>query len=85
MLLCEKKKKMGTSAKLHSSLPLEVLIFFNGWFNVIYIPVTLALLIYKAIEYPFPANVLAREIAYLALLALLEWARLFLGSKVLFP
>lgn len=69
---------------MRSSLPLQVLLFFNGWWDVFYILIMLALYIWKANNLPFPPELdgmLALEISLLFVLALIEYARIFLGSR----
>ena len=67
--------------QMRSSLPYEVLLYFNRRYNVIFFLVTLAVFVYKGISFPYPADALGWEISFLFLWAPTEYARLFLGSK----
>ncbi|KAL1500687.1 hypothetical protein AB1Y20_013334 [Prymnesium parvum] len=72
------------SAPIRSSLPLQVLLFFNGWFDALLVLVSLAMYIWKASVLPFPPELegfLARDVALVFGLVLLEYSRLFLGSR----
>ena len=71
-------------APIRSSLPLQMLFFFNGWYDVLWVLVMLALYIWKSAELPYPPEIsgaLALEITLVFVLAMLEYARLFLGSR----
>uniref|UniRef100_A0A7S4PPL4 Uncharacterized protein n=1 Tax=Guillardia theta TaxID=55529 RepID=A0A7S4PPL4_GUITH len=64
-----------------SSLPLQILIFFNGCYSTLFFLVTLALLIWKGVEFPYPAGRLPWEIILLFVYIVVEACRLFIGSK----
>lgn len=69
---------------MRSSLPLQVLIYFNGWYDALLIVIMLLLYIWKAVELPYPEEIsgmLPLEISLLFCLALIEYTRLFLGSR----
>ncbi|RKO91830.1 hypothetical protein BDK51DRAFT_39351 [Blyttiomyces helicus] len=65
----------------YSSLPLQVLLYFNGLYLPVYWILTIALLIYKAQLLPYPPTAFPLEISGLVALGFLELARLFLGSR----
>jgi|EP00161_Ancyromonas_sigmoides_P006782 transmembrane protein 216 len=67
--------------KTLSSLPLQVLVYFNEWFNYIFVIATLLLMVYKRVEFPYPGSLWGREFSYIFLFALIEWPRLFLASR----
>ena len=67
--------------QMRSSLPYEVLLYFNRRYDVIFFFVTLAVFVYKGISLPYPADALGWEIAFLFLWVPTEYARLFMGSK----
>ena len=67
-----------------SNLPLQVFLFFNGWYDAVWVVVMLALYIWKGIELPYPGDLgglLALEICLVLILAVLECCRLFLASR----
>lgn len=64
-----------------SSLPLQVLLFFSGWFDALYVLVALLEYIYKGSRLPYPANVLGLEIFGVLMVALIEPCRLLLASR----
>jgi hypothetical protein len=67
-----------------SNLLLQVVIYFNGWFDLFYFLAMLALYIWKGTVLPYPGQLgglLALEICLLFLLGGLEYARLLLGSQ----
>mmetsp|Transcript_16904 Transcript_16904/g.43410 ORF Transcript_16904/g.43410 Transcript_16904/m.43410 type:complete len:145 (-) Transcript_16904:246-680(-) len=67
-----------------SNLPLQVLLFFNGWYDVVYVIVMLCLFIWKGTELPYPGNlggILALEVCLLFVLGVLEYCRIFLASR----
>jgi hypothetical protein len=64
-----------------SSLPLQVLIFFNGCWSVFWFLAMLAIFIWKGVELPYPANRLAPEVVLVFACLLVEAVRLFIGSK----
>eukprot|EP00163_Fabomonas_tropica_P034036 TRINITY_DN9280_c0_g1_i1.p1 TRINITY_DN9280_c0_g1~~TRINITY_DN9280_c0_g1_i1.p1 ORF type:complete len:108 (+),score=17.28 TRINITY_DN9280_c0_g1_i1:152-475(+) len=73
---------MNNPAPILSSLPLQMLIFFNGYYDVIYILGTLFLLIYKRIQLPYPeGNTWDIEFAYMFPFMAIEVIRLYIGSK----
>ncbi|KAG8462776.1 hypothetical protein KFE25_004752 [Diacronema lutheri] len=64
-----------------SSLPLQVLLFFNGWYDLVYVVVALIEYIYKGSRLPYPASVLGLEIFGILMVALIEPCRLLLASR----
>jgi len=67
-----------------SNLPLQVIVYFNGWYCAIYTLVTLALFIWKGAVLPYPgplAGLLTLEVCLVVLLASLEYSRLVLASR----
>merc|ERR1711907_729155 len=74
---------MGAMDGPSSSLPLEILLYFNKWYNVVYFILMTVMLIYKiAIDLPYPHNgFIALEWCLLVLYGFIEYFRLFMGSK----
>mmetsp|Transcript_10895 Transcript_10895/g.17834 ORF Transcript_10895/g.17834 Transcript_10895/m.17834 type:complete len:147 (+) Transcript_10895:85-525(+) len=64
-----------------SSLPLEVLIHFNGHFSVLFFLATVCLYIYKSVRYYYPGSILAWDLVSIFAYAIVEYTRLFLASK----
>ncbi|KOO33376.1 putative transmembrane protein 216 [Chrysochromulina tobinii] len=69
----------------HSSLEtLTVLIFLNGWYDVVYVVIMQALYIWKGAELPYPgslSSIMALEVCLVFVLGVLEYCRLFLASR----
>ena len=69
---------------MRSSLPLQVLLYFNGWYDVVLVIIMFLLYIWKAAELPYPPEIrgtFALEIALVFGLAIIEYSRIFLGSR----
>ena len=67
-----------------SSLPLQILFFFNGWYDVAYTLAMAALFAWKGTVLPYPdelRGMLGLEVAIVFMLAIIEYARIFLGTK----
>ena len=63
-----------------SSLPLQMLIYFNWHFIVFYFFINLALFTFKAARYYYPGSYLGWDIVIIFLYALVEGTRLLLGK-----
>ena len=74
-------KNEDIGRQILSSLSLQILIYFNGWYAVAYFVLEALLFIYKDFHFYYPADILAWEISMLVMLALMEVVRLFLASK----
>mmetsp|Transcript_23018 Transcript_23018/g.46522 ORF Transcript_23018/g.46522 Transcript_23018/m.46522 type:complete len:145 (+) Transcript_23018:220-654(+) len=64
-----------------ASLPLQILIFFNGCYDFLFFVATLAIFIWKGVELPYPRARYGPEIVLVFAYMLVEIMRLFLGSK----
>jgi hypothetical protein len=67
-----------------SNLPLQVTLYFNGWYDGFFTLIMLALFIWKGTALPWPGQLgglLALEICLIVLLAIIEFARLKLASR----
>ena len=75
------QKQQKSLDKPKSSLPLQILLYFDWYFWVFYGVFTIILLIYKSYELPYPNHVFLLEFFFL----LIFWAwlmmKIFLGSK----
>ena len=63
-----------------SSLPLQMLLFFNQWYTYLFTLANIIVYIYKAQVLPYPPNTFGWEIVILLLLFIAENLRLFLAS-----
>ncbi|XP_038049006.1 transmembrane protein 216-like [Patiria miniata] len=64
-----------------SSLPLQILLYLNGWYFALFWIGELLLFIYKATLLPYPGANFAAEAVILIFMAGIEYVRLFLGKK----
>ena len=64
-----------------SSLPLQMLIYFNWHYIVFYFWINLALLTFKAARYYYPGRYLGWDIVIIFLYAIVEGTRLLFASK----
>ncbi|GBF88318.1 transmembrane protein [Raphidocelis subcapitata] len=64
-----------------TSLPLQVFIYFGGWWDALFWVLSVALFIYKGLALPYPPGRFAAEFTFVWLWLLVEPGRLFLGSK----
>lgn len=75
---------MPPSRVVLSSLPLQMLFFFNQWYDLLYRIVMLCLFGWKGNWLPYPGDMralLGLEIAMVIVLGIVEYTRLFLGSR----
>ena len=67
-----------------SNLPLQVMLYFNAWYDALYVLIMIALYIWKGTALPYPGplgGLLALELCLIILLLALEYARLKLASR----
>ncbi|CAM9530293.1 unnamed protein product [Ectocarpus sp. 6 AP-2014] len=64
-----------------SSLPLEVLLYFNQWFSSCFFALTVSTYAYKGWRYYYPSWALELEVSLTILYGVVEMMRLFLASK----
>uniref|UniRef100_A0A8B9II55 Transmembrane protein 80 n=1 Tax=Anser cygnoides TaxID=8845 RepID=A0A8B9II55_ANSCY len=64
-----------------SSVPLQILLYINGFYYIFYFLATLAMIVYKSQVFSYPDNFLAPDLTLLFIMAILEALRLYLGSK----
>ena len=68
----------------NSNLPLQVLLYFNGWFDVINVVIMTLLYIWKGSSLPYPGDLrglLVLEVCLVFVLAVLEYCRIFLATR----
>ncbi|KAJ3068531.1 Transmembrane protein 80 [Podochytrium sp. JEL0797] len=71
---------VSSSSKIYSSLPLQIIIYFNERFFPVMWLILIALFVYKGSAFPYTGAVLPLEVFGLFPFAVLEAARLFLGE-----
>mmetsp|Transcript_13519 Transcript_13519/g.19873 ORF Transcript_13519/g.19873 Transcript_13519/m.19873 type:complete len:149 (-) Transcript_13519:170-616(-) len=64
-----------------SSLPLQILLYFNGWYSFSFFFLNLIIFGYKGYKYFYSMGTLAWEIILLFLLGSVDTSRLFFASK----
>jgi len=74
---------IGKTVEEHSSLPLQIFLFLNIWYAMVFCVAELLLYVYKGTILPYPdmARTLTIEIIIIFLLAFIEGVRIFLGYK----
>jgi hypothetical protein len=70
-----------TAKVTQSSLPLQMLIYFNWHYIVFYFWINLALLTFKAARYYYPGRYLGWDIVIIFLYVIVEATRLLFASK----
>ena len=53
---------MRRSSLTSSSLPLQILVYFDVYFSWLWFVLTLVLFIYKGDQFPYPSDILAAEV-----------------------
>ncbi|XP_072045648.1 transmembrane protein 216-like [Amphiura filiformis] len=71
----------GKTVEVLSSLPLQILLYLNGWYFIALWICEILMYIYKGVVLPYPSANLAGEIIMLFMLAAIEYVRLFFGKK----
>ncbi|XP_072375109.1 transmembrane protein 80-like [Scyliorhinus torazame] len=69
------------SAAVLSSIPLQIVYYFNVFYYSFYFLATLLMVIYKSQVFSFPDGNLALDLILLILMVILEMIRLYLGFK----
>ncbi|XP_032045355.1 transmembrane protein 80 isoform X2 [Aythya fuligula] len=72
-------RRGGTSSVL-SSVPLQILLYINGFYYIFYFLATLAMIFYKSQVFSYPDNFLAPDLTLLFIMAILEALRLYLDT-----
>ncbi|XP_051778034.1 transmembrane protein 80-like isoform X2 [Erpetoichthys calabaricus] len=73
--------RIGRSATVLSSVPLQILFFLNVVYFVFYFLATLLMIIYKSQVLSYPDGNLAVDLVLLFIMIFVEAIRLYLGSK----
>ncbi|CAM9362212.1 unnamed protein product [Choristocarpus tenellus] len=69
------------SRAILSSLHLQVLLYFNGWFSSFFCGFAICTYVYKSWRYYYPSGTLEMEVSFIFLFAVVEHCRLFLATK----
>ncbi|CAM9149169.1 unnamed protein product [Discosporangium mesarthrocarpum] len=69
------------SRAILSSLPLQILLYFNGWFSCFFFALAVCTYVYKDWRYYYPSGALELEISTIVVFAVVEAVRIFLASK----
>jgi len=69
------------SGILTSSLPLQIFFHYHYYFLWLFYVLEILSFIYKSVKLPYPSSIFSWEIAALCFLFVVDFARLFLGSK----
>jgi transmembrane protein 216 len=70
-----------SQSSLQSTLPLQVLLYFHPYYWLLFYITAVVLLIYKAVVWPYPKDILAAEAVALSFLAVIDAGRLAVGHK----
>mmetsp|Transcript_20024 Transcript_20024/g.51100 ORF Transcript_20024/g.51100 Transcript_20024/m.51100 type:complete len:145 (-) Transcript_20024:183-617(-) len=72
---------MARTSQVLSSLPFQLLIWFNRIYMAIYAVLELAIFFYKGVYLRYPVHLYGLELSGLIFLILIDYLRTFLGSK----
>ncbi|XP_071974300.1 transmembrane protein 80 [Engystomops pustulosus] len=73
--------RRGKSSLVRSSVPLQILLYANILYYGFYFLATLLMIIYKSQVFSYPDSNLALDLGLLFLMAIVEFARLYFGTK----
>jgi hypothetical protein len=65
-----------------SSLPLQISLYYHGFYSAALAVLSLLLFIYKSALLPYPPTILGAEVAYVFLYGIVEWIRIRQGEGV---
>ena len=65
---------------IHSYLYLQILLYFNKWFAILFFLLNMIVFIYKGYYLPYPPSALGLEVFQVFLYAILEMIRIFQAS-----
>jgi hypothetical protein len=63
-----------------SSLPLQISLYFHGFYSIALVVLTLLIFIYKSALLPYPPSILGFEVTYVFLFGIVEWVRIRQGA-----
>jgi transmembrane protein 216 len=64
-----------------ASLPLQISLYFHGFYSAALAVVTLLMFIYKSALLPYPPSILGFEVTYVFLFMIVEWVRIRQGAR----
>jgi hypothetical protein len=65
-----------------SSLPLQISLYFHGYYSIALVVLSLLIFIYKSALLPYPPSILGFEVTYVFLYGIVEWVRIRQGPFV---
>lgn len=65
-----------------SSLPLQISLYFHGYYSIALVVLSLLIFIYKSALLPYPPSILGFEVTYVFLYGIVEWVRIRQGPLV---
>ncbi|XP_071945218.1 transmembrane protein 216-like [Antedon mediterranea] len=71
----------GKKTQTNSSLPLQILLYFNGWYFAFFWICEILIFVFKGTLFPYPGFYLAGDIVLLFALIPVETVRIFIGKK----
>ncbi|XP_071827942.1 transmembrane protein 216-like [Apostichopus japonicus] len=77
----QNQRNRGKTVVVLSSLPLQILLYLNGWYFGFFWICELLMYIYKGSILPYPSQNIIGEVILLFMLAIIEGVRLFFGTK----
>ena len=66
---------------IHSYLYLQILLYFNKWFAILFFSMNMVVFIYKGYSLPYPPSALGLEVFQVFLYAIIEMVRIFQASN----
>lgn len=70
-----------TTGAVLSSLPLEIMLYFNNWYAWLYFFLNIVLFIYKGNAFLYPSGALEWELAFVFMYRIIEYLRTFQASR----
>ncbi len=67
-------------SKVLSSLPLQILLYFNSLYDIIYVIINSLIFIYKSQALPYPPTRLGWECSFIFFFVVIEFCRIYLGK-----
>lgn len=72
---------MGEDLAVRSSLPLQILLYLNQWYDLFWVLIEALVFVFKGQTLPFATSVLAGEIILFIVLFFLDLFRIYFASK----
>ncbi len=78
----QQQQRAAVRRKALSSLPLQMAVYFGGWYSALFAAATFVLIVVKAALMPFSASSVAWELFFVAMFAAVESVRLFICESL---